>query len=159
MVVLVVSLQSALISLRATAARKAAPFNPWTRGAVLATARAGLARKHIRSLYPHIDLADNKRFSFERVVPTAYFACVSGTCACRATTDRTRLFEVQVSLARLHSQNGINCCLCAHTNVLPSQACGDKCVCCMCVENMRVRRVHIGGTASTYVFVMRLFAG
>ena len=34
----------------------------------------------------------------------------------------------------------------ADKNVLPSQACGDKCVCCMCVQkNMRVRRVHIGG--------------
>ena len=47
----------------------------------------------------------------------------------------------------------------ADKNVLPSQACGDKCVFCMCVENMRVRRVHLGGKASTYVSVMRLCAG
>ena len=38
------------------------------------------------------------------------------------------------------------------------QACGDNCVFCMCVENMRVRPVHIGGKASTYVSVMRLYA-
>ena len=47
----------------------------------------------------------------------------------------------------------------ADKNVLPSQACGDKCVFCICVENTRVRRVHIGGKASTYVSVMRLYAG
>ena len=47
----------------------------------------------------------------------------------------------------------------ADQNVLPTQACGDKCVFCMCVQNMRVRRVHIGVKASTYVSVMRLCAG
>ena len=39
-----------------------------------------------------------------------------------------------------------------------AQACDDKCVFRMCVENMRVWRVHIGGMASTYVSVMRLYA-
>ena len=62
-------------------------------------------------------------------------------------------------MSRVHLQKGINCCLCADRNVLPSQACGDKCVFCMCVENMRVRRVHTGGKASKHVSVMRLFAG
>ena len=49
-----------------------------------------------RQILRHIDLADTKHFSPERVLPNAYFACVSGTCACRTCTCRMASIAVLV---------------------------------------------------------------